>query len=95
MTGTAFGPSEVAANTDGMGIDCAGNLYVAVVSTLNVIVVKPDGTKLGTVTVPTGNAVTNVAFGGTDHQTIYITVQGQNKQQGVYKAHLNIPGKPI
>jgi len=94
MTGAAFGPSDVAAATDGMTLDCAGNLYVAVSNTLTVAVVKPDGTKLGTVTLATGMAATNVAFGGTDHQTLYITAQGANKTQGVYKVHLNIPGKP-
>jgi gluconolactonase len=96
MTGTAFGPSEVTAsgvNTDGMTLDCAGNLYVAVAGGANVIVVKPDGTKLGTITIPQG-VVTNVAFGGTDHQTLYITAQGSGKAQGVSKIHLNVPGLP-
>jgi len=94
MTGAAFGPADVASATDGMTLDCAGNLYVAVSNTLTVAVLKPDGTKLGTVTLATGMAATNVAFGGTDHQTLYITAQGANMTQGVYKVHLNIPGKP-
>ena len=94
MTGTAFGPTELAGPTDGMVLDCAGNLYVTVPNTLNVIVLKPDGTMLGTVTLATGMAATNVAFGGADHQTLYITAQGANMTQGVYKIHLNIPGKP-
>jgi gluconolactonase len=97
MTGTAFGPTEVTAsgvNTDGMTLDCAGNLYVAVGNSTNVVVVKPDGTKLGTITISGAQAVTNVAFGGTDHQTLYLTGQGSGKNQGVFKLHLNIPGKP-
>lgn len=97
MTGTPFGPPEVTmtgVNTDGMTLDCAGNLYVAVANSLSLVVVKPDGTKLGTVTLATGMAATNVAFGGADHQTLYVTAQGANHTQGVYKAHLNIPGKP-
>ena len=94
MTGAAFGPSEVASATDGMTVDCAGNLYVAVSNSLTVAVIKPDGTKVGTVMLATGMAATNVAFGGTDHQTLYITAQGANMTQGVYKVHLNIPGKP-
>jgi sugar lactone lactonase YvrE len=97
MTGTAFGPSDVTmsgVNVDGMTLDCAGNLYAAVASTTNVIVVKSDGTKLGTITISGAQAATNVAFGGTDHQTLYITGQGSGKNQGVFRTHLNIPGKP-
>jgi len=94
MTGEVFGPTEVSSATDGMTLDCAGNLYVAISNTLTIAVIKPDGTSLGTVTLATGMAATNVAFGGTDHQTLYITAQGANKTQGVYKVHLNIPGKP-
>lgn len=96
MPGTAFGPSEVTAsgvNTDGMTLDCAGNLYVAVGDSTNIIVVKPDGTKLGTIAIPQG-VVTNVAFGGNDHQTLFITAQGSSKIQGVFKLHLSIPGLP-
>jgi len=97
MTGAPFGPVDVTmsgVNTDGMTLDCAGNLYVAVANSLSLVVIKPDGTKLGTVTLATGMAATNVAFGGTDHQTLYVTAQGANNTQGVYKAPLNIPGKP-
>jgi gluconolactonase len=96
MTGTPFGPSEVTAsgvNTDGMSLDCAGNLYVAVAESTNIIVVKPDGSKLGTIAIPAG-VVTNVAFGGSDHQTLYITAQGSGKNQGLFKLHLSIPGLP-
>jgi len=98
MTGTTFGPSEVAtANTDGMTIDCAGNLYVAVASSTNVIVISPSGTKLAQISVtgsPAPQAVTNVAFGGADHKTLYITGQGSGKGQGVFKMTLAIPGMP-
>ena len=71
MTGASFGPAEVTAsgvNADGMTMDCAGNLYVAIAGGPIVYVVKPDGSKLGTVTLPSGGGmanVTNVAFGGT------------------------------
>ena len=97
MTGTPFGPSDVTAsgvNTDGMTLDCAGNVYVAVAGTTNVVVVGADGSKVGTITISGAQAATNVAFGGTDHQTLYITGQGSGKGQGVFKVHLNIPGLP-
>src|SRR6185369_6405926 len=65
MTGTPFGPSDIMnANTDGMAIDCAGNLFVAVANSTNIVVVKPDGSKWGTIAVSGPSAVTNVAFGG-------------------------------
>lgn len=96
MTGMPFGPTEVTAsgvNIDGMVLDCAGNLYATVGDSKNVIVVKPDGSKLGTITIPDG-VVTNVAFGGADRQTLYITAQGAGMMRGVSKIRLNIPGLP-
>jgi gluconolactonase len=95
-TGTAFGPTEVTAagvNIDGMAIDCAGNLYAAIGDSKNIIVIKPDGSSLGMITIAQG-VVTNAAFGGTDHQTLYITAQGSGKAQGISKIHLSIPGLP-
>lgn len=98
MTGAAFGPSDVANATDGMALDCADNLYVAVSNSANVVVVSPSGTKIGTITIPAAqtapSAVTNVAFGGSDHQTLYITGQGNPGIRGVFKVHLNFPGMP-
>jgi gluconolactonase len=57
--------------TDGLGMDCAGNLYVAMYSQGVVEVLKPTGDKVGTIQV--GSGVTNVAFGGPDGKTLYIT----------------------
>lgn len=95
QTGVAFGPSDVTnIPTDGMVMDCAGNLYVTVVSTTNVVVVGPDGSKVGTISVDGPSAVTNVAFGGDDRRTLYITGQGNDTQRGVFKVHLNFPGMP-
>ncbi len=77
---------------DGMTIDCAGNLYVAKANTATVVVYKPDGSMIGTITVPEVQAATNVAFGGADHQTLYITGLGNSK--GLFKLALNLPGRP-
>jgi len=96
MMGTPFGPGEITnpgVNTDGMTLDCAGNLYVVVAGGTTVYVIQPDGTTLGTISVSSTN-VTNVAFGGTDHQTLYITGQGAGKNQGLFQIHLNVPGLP-
>jgi gluconolactonase len=77
---------------DGMVIDCAGNIYVAKVNTATVVVYKPDGTSIGTITVPEVQAATNVAFGGADHKTLYITGLGNKK--GLFQLTLALPGRP-
>jgi gluconolactonase len=79
---------------DGMVIDCAGNLYVAKGGSSNVAVYAPDGTSIGMITVPSseGVQVTNVAFGGADHKTLYIT--GLQNKKGLFEVKLDIPGRP-
>jgi gluconolactonase len=76
---------------DGMVIDCSGNLYVAGGSG-NIRVYSPTGTLLGMITA--GGTTTNVAFGGTDHKTLYITAQGSGSARGVYSIAMNVPGYP-
>jgi len=74
---------------DGMAMDCAGNLYVA--SHLQpdgrVNVLAPDGTTLGSVT--TAAQTTNLAFGGTEHRTLYVSAG-----RALYAVALNLPGYP-
>ena len=94
-TGTLFG--GITGSSDGMTIDCAGNLYVVRVDVRNVTVLDPSGKALGTpITVPGGGQITNVAFGGADHKTLYITVMGTGTVRGVFKvANMPIPGMPF
>jgi sugar lactone lactonase YvrE len=62
---------------DGMTVDCLGNLYVAEHNAQQVTVFSPDGTKIAN--IKTGQAnnqsanTTNVAFGGADRKTLFIT----------------------
>jgi gluconolactonase len=70
--------------SDGMAVDCAGNLYVA---SGTVEVFAPGGDKLGEISVPENPS--NAAFGGTDHKTLYITAQ-----TGLYSIALAVPGFP-
>ncbi|MGK3986547.1 SMP-30/gluconolactonase/LRE family protein [Sorangium sp. So ce136] len=72
-------------DADGMGVDCAGNLYVGWLGGVEVI--APSGEKLGTIE-GTGKA-SNVAFGGPDRKTLYITAGG-----ALYAVEMNIPGYP-
>jgi gluconolactonase len=95
-TGTAIDTTDLAhENTDGMAIDCAGDVYVVRVNEHDIIVVNPAGTKIGDITtIPGGGQLSNVAFGGTDHKTLYITSQGTGTQRGVFKLPMSVPGMP-
>lgn len=83
-TGPAQAFSDVA-GPDGMGIDCAGNLYVA--GSSGVSVISPAGKKLGSIGGFSG--ATNVAFGGPARKTLYITAG-----DALYSIELPIPGYP-
>ena len=71
--------------SDGMGIDCAGNLYTTG-SGNGVQVFSPAGAPLGTIPAP-GSA--NVAFGGPDRRTLFIAATTQ-----VLAVDLALPGLP-
>lgn len=76
---------------DGMGIDCAGNLYLT--RGRAVLVLDPEGKLLGNITMADSiEALTNVAFGGVDRKKLYITGLGTNR--GVFEIDLNVPGLP-
>lgn len=77
-------PFITGGGSDGMGIDCAGNLYI----TQNgaVVVFAPDGTQIGSIAAP---QAANVAFGGPERRTLFITA-GPN----LLTTELAIPGLP-
>jgi gluconolactonase len=77
---------------DGGTIDCAGNVYWASGSDALVHVYSPAGVQLGTIRAGT-SGTTNVAFGGPDRQTLYVT-SGPRNDSGLYSVRLNIPGYP-
>jgi gluconolactonase len=77
--------------SDGMVIDCADNLYT---TGNGVTVYSPAGMEIGKISVNNINSVTNVAFGGADHKTLYITSQGNKDQKGLWKVAMNIAGMP-
>jgi gluconolactonase len=82
-------PGGSSGGGDGMVMDCAGDLFVAGNGMVQVFVGATGTPK----TIPLSGA-TNVAFGGTDHKTLYLTAQGTDGQRGVYSLPLNIPGMP-
>ena len=77
---------------DGMVIDCGDNLYVA--TGANVTVYSPTAAVLGTFTVPGLGDITNVAFGGADHKTLYVSGQGGKDAKGLFKIPMNVAGFP-
>ena len=76
--------------TDGLVIDCADNLYAAAQGVAVFDAAGVTGDHLREWSDP----VTNVAFGGVDHQALYITGQGSGTKKGLFKAALNVPGFP-
>jgi gluconolactonase len=83
--------------TDGGTVDCAGNVYQTTYGDGKVHVFSPAGQPLGTISA--GRAATNVAFGGPDRTTLYITSGtpssgGNTGNFGLYSIHLNVPGWP-
>ena len=72
---------------DGFAVDCAGNLYVASGTPGAIQVYSPTGTKLGSVTVAA--SLSNMAFGGNDGKTLYITAG-----KALYSLDMNLPGYP-
>jgi gluconolactonase len=70
---------------DGLTVDCAGNVYTTVKAGVRVL--SPAGDTLGTITLDEEPA--NVAFGGPEHRTLFITAR-----TGVYSVELAVPGFP-
>jgi gluconolactonase len=68
---------------DGMKVDQNGNVYSA--GPGGVWIFSPEGKHLGTLVVP--ERVGNVAWGGSDHKTLYIAASSS-----VYRVTLKIPG---
>lgn len=61
---------------DGMRCDVKGNLYIARFGKGTVVKLSPNGEVLKEIPL-TGKKVTNVAFGGRDGRTVYVTLMDQ------------------
>ncbi|TDV56559.1 SMP-30/gluconolactonase/LRE family protein [Actinophytocola oryzae] len=83
--------------SDGGTVDCAGNVYQATYNDGKVNVLSSSGQSLGTISA--GRNTTNVAFGGPDGKTLFITsgtpsTGGNTGNFGLYSIRLNVPGWP-
>jgi gluconolactonase len=97
VDGLATGVSDLVTDLkvpDGMTKDCAGNIYVAVHEDQKVNVYNPAGMLLGSIKI--GSAAngqagkpTNLAFGGADGKTLFITAT-----YSLWKVQLEIAGYP-
>jgi gluconolactonase len=90
----AQSPFASVQGVDGMTIDCAGNLYASVNGQNRIDVFKPDGSPVAGSITTTGTSVTNVAFGGAEHKTLYITVNTADGTGALHSVELDIPGYP-
>lgn len=88
--GAAFGTDV--AGVDGMAVDCAGNVYATFHGVGIVAVFSPDGERLGDIAV--APQVTNVAFGGEDRTTLFITAGNPDNGDAIYSVELLVPGFP-
>lgn len=73
-------------NNDGMAVDTQGNLYVA--NRTGVSVWSENGEYWGMISLPGDIRTTNVAFGGKNKDTLYIT----NRSADLYAVKLNVVG---
>ncbi len=71
---------------DGMKVDEKGNVYST--GPGGVWIFSPEGKPLGTIVMPEKSA--NVAWGGPDRKTLYITAS-----TSIYRIHLMIAGAPL
>ncbi len=76
---------------DGLAFDIAGNLYVAHYGGGDVIILNPKGETIERVPVG-GQHPTNVAFGGPDRKTLYVT---EVETGSVYRFETDYRGLPL
>jgi gluconolactonase len=89
-------PNQIDNQPDGMCLDAAGNLYVAHYGMQQVQVLDPAGKLIRR--YPGGNVTTsNVAFGGPDHNQLFVTggLGAESGGGGVFRLDLHTPGLVI
>jgi len=85
MTPEQDAMADGAGGADGTAMDVEGNLYVATTKGLGVQVINSAGEHIGNIPCP--STCNNIAFGGGDMKTMYISAL-----DGVYRLTVKIPG---
>ena len=84
--GTVGPETVLGRGCDGIGIDERGNVWASTCDDHNILITNPAGVQIGTVTFP--GITTNLAWGGPDGRTIFVTTQ----EGGVYSLALTVQG---
>lgn len=94
--GTTINLSDGLQTPDGMAMDCAGNVYTIEHSRRLIRAFDPSGVELGRFGGPQSfdRDITNMAFGGPNRTTLFVTSLTQGTEGGVFSVELNIPGLP-
>lgn len=100
---------------DGLGKDCNGNIYVTTTTPVGerndgqvVLIMNKEYQRIGQLNVEGVHIVTNIAFGGENRKTLFVTgltdpIDGDKPRYcgdsiclsaGIYSAKLNVPGFP-
>lgn len=77
---------------DGLALDEAGNLAVAHVGLGTVWLFSPDGEPILRIRSCRGKKITNIAYGGPDRRTLFIT---EAESGCVLTARMDVPGRPL
>lgn len=101
---------------DGLGKDCSGNIYVTTTREISerkdgqvIVILDKQHKEVGILKVPGIHIVTNIAFGGDDRKTLFVTgltapMDGNKLRQcgdkaclkaGIYTTKLNVQGFPF
>ena len=77
---------------DGMAMDAEGNVSVVQHGAGRTWLLSPVGEPVACIVAPTGPGVTNLAYGGPENRTLYITESGTGH---VLTAEMDVPGEPM
>lgn len=78
--------------SDGMAVDCAGNLYLTTGGSSDgtIVVLDSNGASLGTIAIDVASGTTSAGFGGPGHKTLFVTTSSG----GLFEVPMVVPGLP-
>lgn len=81
---------------DGVAMDCAGNLYTTEHFRRLIRIIAPNGEEIARFGGPQAfdRDITNLAFGGPERSTLFVTTITQGEEGGLFSVELDVPGLP-